>query len=127
MVRRPSVGARRTAVLVTTIVAAAYLASSGPSSADVSAVKGTAFGYFSSVNIFNQGVEVTGPTPTVSLPSGGSASPITGSAPSASVVGGGVAPIFSSGAIAVSTQGSTGPSGSVTSSADIQNVNTPMP
>ncbi|MGI9121093.1 MAG: hypothetical protein ACR2G7_13405, partial [Acidimicrobiales bacterium] len=64
-----------------------------------------------------------GPLPTVTLPPDGSATPITATVPTGRVAfGPGV--LFTSGPITVSTQGTTGPGGSVTSTADITTVPT---
>ncbi len=63
--------------------------------------------------------------PTVTLPPGGSAVPVTASSPTG-LVQYGPAILFTSGPITVSTQGTTGPTGSVTSSANITTVNTSM-
>lgn len=95
----------------------------GPASADVTAVQGSAYGYFAdNISIFGGAQPDTGPVPTVALPAGGSANPVTGSA-ATGLVKYGPATIFSSGAITLSTQGTTGPSGSVTTSASLANVN----
>ena len=95
----------------------------GPAAADVTAVQGSAYGYFAdNISIFGGAQPDTGPVPTVALPAGGSASPVTGSAANGSVKYG-PATIFSSGTINLSTQGTTGASGSVTTSANVANVN----
>lgn len=95
----------------------------GPAAADVTAVNGSAYGYFAdNISIFGGAQPDTGPVPTVALPAGGSANPVTGSA-ATGLVKYGPATIFSSGAITLSTQGTTGPSGSVTTSASLANVN----
>jgi hypothetical protein len=94
-----------------------------PATADVTAVKGSAFGYSTRVSLFNGPAADRGPAPTVTLPTTGSAAPVTGSAATGDArYGPGI--IFTSGPISVSTQGTTGPTGSVTSSTSIQNVNT---
>ena len=102
---------------------AAGVVLSSPSNADVTEVRGGAYGVFASVSLFGGPPGVRGPMPTVTLPPGGSATPITASAASL-LVQFGPAILFSSGPATVSTQGTTGPAGSVTSSADIQTVNT---
>ena len=99
------------------IAAAAFATSGGTSSADVTAVSGSAYGYFLSVSLFGGPPNVVGPTPTISLPPGGTASAASGSASA------GPARFFSSGPITVTSNGTTGPAGSVTSSASITNVN----
>ncbi|HYX44033.1 MAG TPA: choice-of-anchor P family protein, partial [Acidimicrobiales bacterium] len=106
-----------------TAVAAAVLGLSGPSAADVTAVRGEAYGYFASISLFGGPANVRGPAPIVTLPATGSAVPLTANVASA-LVQFGPATIFSSGPITVSTQGTLGPGGSVTSSSSIQNVNT---
>lgn len=121
---------RRVPLAVTVLVAAGFgiVGLSTPSSANhqtVTAVRGSAYGYFADVTIFGERT-TTGPTPIVNLPPGGSATPIEATAATGRAVAGpgGIATVFSSGPITVRTQGTTGPSGSVTSSARIQNVNT---
>ena len=104
-------------------VAAASLTLSGPSAAQVTAVRGSAFGYFARVSLFGGPLHERGPAPTVELPPGGSAVPITASQPSG-LVQFGPAILLRPGPITVSTQGTTGPGGSVTTSSDIQNVDT---
>jgi hypothetical protein len=94
-----------------------------PATADVTAVRGSAFGYSTTVSLFKGPAADRGPAPTVTLPTTGSAAPVTGSAATGDArYGPGI--IFTSGPITVSTQGTTGPTGSVTSSTSIQNVNT---
>lgn len=88
----------------------------------VSDVSGGAYGYFVSISLFGGPVATRGPTPTVTLPAGGSATPITSSAPSGDATFG-PAKLFTSDGIDVSTQGTTGANGSVTSSATINNTN----
>ncbi len=106
-----------------TAMAAAVLGLSGPSAADVTAVRGEAYGYFASISLFGGPANVRGPAPIVTLPPAGSAVPLTANVASA-LVQFGPAILFSSGPITVSTQGTLGPGGSVTSSSSIQNVNT---
>lgn len=86
-------------------------------------VRGSAFGYRSSVSLFGGPPSDTGPTPTVTLPSAGSASPITATAASGSARSG-PATFFSSGRVNVGTRGTTGSTGSVTSSVSIESINT---
>ena len=87
----------------------------------MTAVTGSAFGYHSSVTIFGMS-DVDGPAPTVALAPNASNSPQSATAPTGNASAG-PAVIFSWGSIAINTQGSLGPGGSVTSSATIQNVN----
>jgi hypothetical protein len=95
-----------------------------PAGADVTAVRGNAFGYsVPSLTIFGGAQTPVAPTPNVTLTSDASNSPQNASAPTGSIRFG-PAQLLSSGPIAVSTQGSLGAGGSVTSSADIQNLNT---
>ncbi len=94
-----------------------------PVSAAVTAVKGSAYGYSANVGLGGGPPNPRGPAPEVTLPSTGSASPITASA-TESEVAYGPAIFFSSGPIALSTQGTTGSGGSVTTSTDIQTINT---
>src|SRR5579885_1203198 len=112
--------ARRTALAlaVLTPVVAAILAQPSISGADVTAVIGSATGASANVSIFNSPPMIFGPVPTVTLPAGGSAVPVTASAPSVSFVAG-PATLLNAGATTVSTQGTTGPAGSVTSSTNI--------
>lgn len=91
-------------------------------SAQVTGVKGSAFGYLLNVSLFGGTKNTVGPAPTVTLPAGGSSTPVTSSAPTGSAVVG-PATLFTSGQIDVSTQG-TPAAGSVTSSAKIANLNT---
>ncbi len=119
------VGAYRRSIVVV-LVLSAILAGVGlqPAAADVSAAAGSAFGYHAdNISLFGGAQSDTGPTPTVTLASNASNSPQEATAPSGSVVYG-PATLFTSGPITVSTQGSLGPTGSVTSSSDIQNVET---
>jgi Ca2+-binding RTX toxin-like protein len=112
---------RAVALGAVVLVGGAVLSLSGPSMADVSAVSGGAFGYSATVSLFNQPPTSVGPQPTVVLPPAGGG-PLTADAASGlAQFGAGI--IFSSGPITVSTQGTTGAGGSVTSSASIQNVN----
>ncbi len=91
----------------------------GPSSADVTSVTGSAFGARGSVSLFGGPPQVFGPVATVTLPASGGDE--TDSAPSATFQAG-PAVLLESGALNVSTQGTTGPSGSVTSTASVTGV-----
>ncbi len=115
---------RSTVVLLTATLAAIMLIGlgQGPAHADVTAVKGSAFGYSCSVSVFGTSCTPPGPTPTVTLAPDASNSPLTVSVASASASAG-PATIFSSGRLDVSTQGTLGSTGSVTSSTNIANVN----
>ncbi|MDQ6616866.1 MAG: hypothetical protein M3083_19495 [Actinomycetota bacterium] len=115
--------ARRLQVLavILTVGVMGALASSGPSSAAVTSVKGGANGYLLMVSLFGGPVHTDGPKPTVTLPPTGSPSPITATAPSANASFG-PATFFTSDALNVSTQGTTGAGGSVSSSSTVANV-----
>ncbi|MDQ6782797.1 MAG: VCBS repeat-containing protein [Actinomycetota bacterium] len=89
--------------------------------ADVVGVSGGAYGYYLKMTLFGGAPAVRGPNPTVALPPGGATPPITATAPRAAAIAG-PATIFTSGRVDLSTQGTTGPNGSVTSSTNIANV-----
>lgn len=114
---------RYTIWLTPVLLALGSLAGVGvqPASAQVTTVTGSAFGFFSNISLFNATAAARGPAPTVTLPAGGSSTPVTASAPSGSAVYG-PATVFTSGAINLSTQG-TPAGGTVTTSSDIANVN----
>src|SRR4051812_27105748 len=108
--------ARRVQLAVVTVVTVVcgLMAFTGSSSADVSAVRGNAFGYsVPNLTIFGgvpMGVPLA-PTPNVTLASNASNSPQTAHADTGRAVFG-PATLFSSGAIDVNTQGSLGAGGS---------------
>ena len=108
---------------VAVAVIGVVLAGLGPTAAhaDVTAVKGSAFGYHSAVTIFGM-PDVDGPAPTVTLAANAANSPQSATAPTGNASAG-PAVIFSWGSIAIGTQGALGPGGSATSTATIQNVN----
>jgi hypothetical protein len=83
-------------------------------------VSGGAYGFLVTVSLFGGTSATRGPTPTVSLPAQGSASPVTASAPTGDASFG-PATLFSSDRLDASTQGT--PGGTVTSSASAANVN----
>ncbi|HEV2766594.1 MAG TPA: choice-of-anchor P family protein [Acidimicrobiales bacterium] len=87
--------------------------------AQVGEVSGGAFGYSANVSLFGAAQPPAGPAPSVTLPPAGGNE--TDSAPSGTVVFG-PATLFESGALNVSTEGTTGPDGSVTSSASVLGV-----
>ncbi|MGI9022686.1 MAG: hypothetical protein ACR2HV_05550, partial [Acidimicrobiales bacterium] len=127
---------------------AGMVALASPASASVQTVKGSAFGYQLKVSLFGGPINTRGvgqvvctnpPTnnvpagcvsstlapaaasPLVTLPAAGSATPIT--ATKASTSGSvGPAEFFSSGQVDVSTKGTTGATGSVTSTTTINNI-----
>ncbi|HJV08284.1 MAG TPA: hypothetical protein VJ653_01325 [Acidimicrobiales bacterium] len=110
-----------------------------PASAQVTVVSGGAFGHFTKVSLFGGPSVPVGPLPDVRLPAAGSAQPLTGfEAAGSAVYGpahifGGVWPPVGvdiappSGPTTVSTRGTLGPQGSVTSSVDITLRNPPDP
>lgn len=83
--------------------------------ADVTAVTGSAYGESVNVTTLVGRLVTSGPAPTVTLPAGGSATPVTASLASVNVA------VLTTGVLNVSTQGTAGPSGSVTSSATVAN------
>lgn len=99
------------------------IAGLGPASGQVTAVKGSAFGFrVFNLSLFGGPQPDFGPAPSVTLPAGGSSTPMTASAPSADAS---VTParFFTSGQLDVSTQGTVA-GGSVTSTARVANLNT---
>lgn len=107
----------RSALAVTVAMGTGLILVSGPSTADVTAVQGSAYGYFSSVSLFGGPPMTRGPAPMVTLPPGG-----TETVPNA-IIQYGPAVLFTSDQITVTSTGTVGPSGSVTSSAIINNIN----
>jgi len=87
----------------------------------VTTVKGSAYGFRADISLFGGPPSTRGPEPTVTLPPGGGS--VSANAPTGRVV---IGPFtaFSSGPVTVSSQGTIGNSGSVTSSANIENLNT---
>ena len=126
-------GAWRHKLVVGVLFSAMVLAGvwQSPASADVSAVEGSAYGCFGSTTFaFPPNPPgpplVTGPLPEVELPAGGSVDPVTATEQTCDIRVG-PAPtdpaVITTGPLTVTTQGTTGPAGSVTSTADIDNVN----
>ena len=113
---------RHSVCLIRVLGLVAVFAGSAVVKADVTAVSGSAYGYFSLVSLFGGPPSPRGPAPTVTLAADASNSPTTASSASG-LAQYGPAIIFSSDQLDVSTQGTLGPSGSVTSSANIKNVN----
>jgi hypothetical protein len=106
-----------TQATTTTTAPATTTTTTGPATG----VGGGAYGHFISLSLFGGAPGTRGPAPSVTLPEGGSATPVTASAPSADARFG-PAILFTSGLLEVSTQGT--PGGSVTSSARVNNLNT---
>ena len=122
---QPRRGAFRRPIAIALAGSAMLIGLGPPASAGhqtVTAVRGSAYGYSCVVSAFGNPCTPPGPTPTVTLAPDASNSPQTASAASARADAG-PATIFSSGQLDVSTQGALGPTGSVTSSANIANVN----
>lgn len=91
-----------------------------PAQAEVTEVTGSAYGFFTSVSLFDGPAAESGPAPVVTLPPEGSAEPITETAADEESAQYGPAIIVQSTAVTVSTEGTTGPEGSVTSSAELE-------
>lgn len=121
--RRTRVRGLRGPVLIALVGSAMLLIAvgQGAAQADVTAVRGSAYGYSCVVSAFGNSCSVSS-NPAVALAPDGSNSPQSATAPAANASAG-PATIFSSGPITVSTQGTLGPNGSVTSSVNIANVN----
>ena len=120
--RQSRIGAYRVGVGVALLLSGLLVATGAhPARGEVSAVAGSAYGYFAEVTLGGQQAPRVEPTPVVTLPPGGSATPVTNTAPSGEVRVG-PALLLQSGTLTVSTQGAIGPNGSVTSSAGVQNV-----
>lgn len=102
-------------------LAAASVPSMRTTLADVSAVSGGAYGFYTKVSLFGGPPGTRGPEPTVELPATGSAQPITATKPSGEAKFG-PATLFKSGAISITTQGKTGADGTVTSSATVKGL-----
>ncbi len=102
---------------------AVTLGAASPAVAQTAEATG-AYGYsVPDVILFGGNQAPFGPVPVVTLPDGGSATPVTASAPSGDAhYGPGI--LFTSGPIDVSTQGTTGTTGSVTSTAHVTQVPT---
>lgn len=117
---------RRVASVVAALTPALVLGAGQPASGThtkVTAVKGSAFGYHAhSITLFGNPQPETGPAPTVALAPDASNSPQSGTA-STGIVQYGPATLFTSDQIDVTTSGSLGTTGSVTTTTDIDNVN----
>jgi hypothetical protein len=91
-----------------------------PAFAQVDTVTGSAFGFYASVGLFGNPAGVKGPAPTVRLAPEGSPEPVTESDPDGATAQYGPVTIVQTTAMTVSTQGTTGPDGIVTSSASVE-------
>lgn len=105
-------------VVLSTVVLSAV--SPPPAIAQVTMVTGSAFGFYASVGLFGGPPGVNGPLPAVTLPPGGSAEPVTETDPDGGTAQYGPAVIVQTMAMTVSTEGTTGPEGSVTSSSSVE-------
>ena len=123
MRRRDRPRSRRTYLLALMALVGGFAVAPSPSSADVTAVMGSAYGYSANFTIFGGGPFIFEPTPTVVLPPEGYSIPVQNSVPSGRVAQGpGV--LFTSGPISVTAFGTTGPAGEVQMSSTIENVPT---
>lgn len=115
----------RAVVILVALVATTTTIGAGRAFAQstVTAVRGSAHGYYLSVGLFGGPPNIRGPAPTVTLAADASNSPQTATQPTGSAVVG-PATFFSSGQMTASTSGSLGPAGSVASSTNIADVNT---
>lgn len=132
--RRPL---RPTALSLTgaAVLGAATFAFSGSSNAAVSAVEGSAYGYQLVVGLFGGSPTTLGfgqtippgttetDSPSVELAAAGSSSPVTATEPSV-LAAVGPATFLQTGTQTVSSEGTTGPAGSVTSGATIADITT---
>jgi hypothetical protein len=120
MVRRGRLRVRKVHLASVTAVCVALLTVlAGSSSAQVTEVNGSAFGASASVSLFGGPPFVLQPTPTVTLPtSGGNQTDSTASINFQT----GPAQLLTTGTVDVSTQGTTGAGGSVTSSSSLDTV-----
>ena len=117
---------------------AAIVGAVGPAWAQAPALTGEAYGHYTSVSLFGGPASPVGPDPKVALPAGGSAQPVAATDADGATAQYGPARIFAgiwppnvqqappSGPISVSTKGTPGPTGSVTSTADIGLYPTPI-
>lgn len=131
--------ARSGAVFVALVaLGAATFGFTGSSAADISEVSGSAFGHYTNVSLFGGPSSAKGPAPTVTLPANGADPALIAKEASAKAVYG-PATIFGgkwpadqdiappSGPITVTTKGTTGSGGFVTSTVDIVLRNPPNP
>ncbi len=117
---RQQYGARKAVLwLVVAEAVVALSAVPSPSAADVTAVNGRAFGASGNVRLFGGDPQVLSPQPTVTLPATGGA---VSNSQQSIVFRAGPADILTTGPANVSSQGTLGPSGSVTSTATLQDV-----
>lgn len=117
---------RRGRVLGVAVLAASTLVTAvgvSPAWANVTAVNGSAYGYRAyNINLLGSAQSDTGPAQSVALAADASNSPQSASATSGTVTYG-PAVLLTSDNVVTSSSGSIGASGSVTSSADVYNIN----
>jgi hypothetical protein len=116
-------GRRLAPLVVTMTLVGGLFVSSGQASATVTADTGGAYGVKANISLFGTLQTPYGPAPTVTLPSGGSTG-VTATASSENVTYG-PATFFDSGTETVTTKGTIGASGSVTSSTSIASETQP--
>lgn len=105
------------------LLGAVLLASAGqqrPALAEVTEVTGSAYGFSANLSLFDGPPVDKEPVPLVTLPLEGSPEPITATDPEGELAQYGPAIIVQATGITVSTEGTTGPNGSVTSSATVE-------
>ncbi|HUQ63209.1 MAG TPA: choice-of-anchor P family protein, partial [Acidimicrobiales bacterium] len=107
----------RRGVAVAAIVLATFVPTPA-AGADVVLVNGGAFGFSASLSLFGGPAIPKGPAPVVTLPPTGTERPLTASEPSGHAVFGPV-DMVDSGPLKVSTAGTLGPGGRVTSSSSV--------
>ncbi len=71
MVKRNRLGARRLSLVAVVVMLGAWLATTSPSTADVTAANGQAYGYFLDATVPITGRVTRGPAPIVTFPPGG--------------------------------------------------------
>lgn len=141
MMGRDRRGPRAPSAAVVALIALSgvTLAPAAPSEAQQSEVSGEAFGHYTKVGLFGGPQGVIGPAPRVTLPSTGSDGQLTDAEPDGAAAVYGPATMFGgrwpadlgtapgSGPVNVSTTGTPGPGGSVTSTASITLHPKPVP
>lgn len=129
--RRRGQGPRLAIFMALLVFGAAVSSSVRAEGAEGAGVSGDAYGHYTKVGLFGGPPGVVGPAPGVTLPPGGSERPLEAAEPDGASAVFGPAKIFggksslepgeapASGPISVSTKGTPGPGGSVTSTASI--------
>ena len=122
MVQAPMVG-RRQKLLVGVLLSAMVLSlfwQREAADAQVTEVTGSAYGFFTRLSLFGGPASDRGPVPLVTLPPEGSSEPITQTDPDGDSAVYTPAVIVETTGMTVSTEGTTGPNGSVTSTASVE-------